>query len=240
MHFCLRRATMWTFKATIYRWNLFSNFAQNLSFHDCFKNCNLPSHRDFVHSSRLKITLTIFKEWPISSYFRCDNEIAISNYDASFFDNFLKYCTIQANTLKPSSANWIIANWWIVETSLVNLFLYFWGVCSVGFYKHATRVFPFCCFKGSTKFWEFTFQTPLMKAVYISKPDLRLHVVRLLLSKKCKVNVQDQWGQTALMIAAFEKDRLVFSLRTCFPFCACMKNTKIKIFVRFSNLKESF
>ena len=62
------------------------------------------------------------------------------------------------------------------------------------------------------------FQTPLMKAVYISKPDLRLHVVRLLLGKKCKVNVQDQWGQTALMIAAFEKDRLVFFLGTCFPF----------------------
>ena len=51
-----------------------------------------------------------------------------------------------------------------------------------------------------------------MKAVYISKPDLRLHVVRLLLSKKCNVNVQDQWGQTALMIAAFEKDRLIFLL----------------------------
>ena len=55
-----------------------------------------------------------------------------------------------------------------------------------------------------------------MKAVYISKPDLRLHVVRLLLSKKCNVNVQDQWGQTALMIAAFEKDRLVFLLELVF------------------------
>ena len=51
------------------------------------------------------------------------------------------------------------------------------------------------------------FQTPLMKAVYIKQDDLRVHVVRLLLNKKCKVNTQDQWGQTALMIAAFEKER---------------------------------
>ncbi len=57
------------------------------------------------------------------------------------------------------------------------------------------------------------FQTPLMAAVYIRKDDVRQHVIRLILSKGSDVNIQDESGQTAIMKAAFERNRLVVGVR---------------------------
>lgn len=50
-------------------------------------------------------------------------------------------------------------------------------------------------------------RTPLMQAVFVTKDDVRTHIVRMLLGKGCDVNAQDEDGRTALMLAAFEPNR---------------------------------
>ena len=43
--------------------------------------------------------------------------------------------------------------------------------------------------------------TPLMRAIYLKREDVRSHIVRLLIKYKADVNLRDQFGRTALIHA---------------------------------------
>ncbi|CAH1780601.1 unnamed protein product [Owenia fusiformis] len=65
-------------------------------------------------------------------------------------------------------------------------------------------------------------QTPLMRAVYVPKEDIRRHIIRLLLEHGSDVNSVDERSRTALMLASFEPNRedvvrLLIRTRKCDP-----------------------